>query len=125
MRQNLASQHRSFPPMPGDTELLKEGFDPELMPILARHWPGLTDARDRRVELRRMAQTRIAAMEKTARTQIETCSVEEQTALIADGLTSDAGREFFAQLPSFESLMPRLDAAQTKGLLESKDSEAL
>ncbi len=40
-------------------------------------------------------------------------------------LTSDAGREFFAQLPSAESLMPRLDAAQIKGLLESKDSEAL
>ncbi len=124
MQQNLASQHRSFPPIPGDIEPLKEAFDPELMPILARHWPGLTDAKDRRVELRRMAQTRIA-MEKAARTQIETCSVEAQTALIADGLTSDAGREFFAQLPSAESLMPRLDAAQIKGLLESKDSEAL
>ena len=71
----------------------------------------------RRTELRRMATTRIAALEKAARTAIESHSVEAQTELIAGGLTSEAAKLFLTNMPSAETLMPKLDATEIKGLL--------
>ena len=99
------------------------GIPKRFAPSIYWHWSGRGENafKERREELRRMAQTRITAMEKAARTRIETHSVEAQTALIADGLDSVAAQEFFAKLPSAESLMPQLDAVQIKGLLESKE----
>jgi hypothetical protein len=67
---------------------------------------------ERRAELRRVAQTRIAAIEKAALTEIERRSVELQQQVIVSGLTSDAAQAFIAALPPVESLMPTLDAKQ-------------
>ena len=67
---------------------------------------------DRRAELRRMATTRVAAMEKVVRTNIENLSVEAQTELIAGGPTSSNAKEFLAQLPSAKALMPQLYATE-------------
>ena len=74
-------------------------------------------AKDRRAELRRMATTRIAAMEKSARTAIEGHSVEVQTELLAGGLTSDAAKLFLEKMPAVETLMPMLNETEIKGLL--------
>ena len=62
-----------------------------------------------------MAKTRLDAMEKAAQTEIERASVEAQTQLIADGLTSDAAKDFLEALPSATALMPELDATALLG----------
>ena len=43
-------------------------------------------------------------------------SVEQQTALISDGLTSAAAQAFLEQMPTAETLMPVLDMEQIKAL---------
>ena len=78
---------------------------------------GQNASRERRTELRRMAVTRIAAMEKAARTAIETHSLDAQTELLASGLTSDAAKLFLEKMPTAETLMPLLDAVEIKGLV--------
>ena len=88
-------------------------------PGLELRWYGRGEnaSKDRRAELRRMATTRIAAMEKSARTAIEGHSVEVQTELLAGGLTSDAAKLFLEKMPAVETLMPMLNETEIKGLL--------
>ncbi len=56
-------------------------------------------------------------MEAAANTKIERASVLSQTALISDGLTSEAAHAFLEQMPTAESLMPLLDIEQMKTLV--------
>ena len=69
----------------------------------------------RRNELRRMAETRIAAIETKAIVEIELGCLEAQTAIAASGLTSEAARAFLTNLPSVESLMPALSYEAVAG----------
>jgi hypothetical protein len=69
----------------------------------------------RRVELRKMAQTAIAAQEQKAKTQIELSSLKAQERLALDGLTSEAALSFVEALPSVEELMPRLSFDEVAG----------
>ena len=62
----------------------------------------------RRAELRRIAQTKIAAIEQKAATEIELSCLEAQTQLAVAGLTSEVARAFVDRLPGIEALMPRL-----------------
>jgi hypothetical protein len=55
---------------------------------------------DRRKELRRMAQTQIAANEQRAIVQIEISCLDAQTQLAMAGLTSEAARAFVDRLPA-------------------------
>jgi hypothetical protein len=73
---------------------------------------------DRRKELRRMAQTAIAAQEQKAIVQIELSCLDAQTKLAVSGLTSEGALGFVEALPSVETLMPRLSFAEVAG--ESK-----
>lgn len=66
----------------------------------------------RRAELRKVGQTRIAAMEKSARTEIERASIEVQTNLVAGGLTSEDARRFLEAMPTADVLMPALDVPE-------------
>jgi hypothetical protein len=95
------------------------GIPKEFAPGLNLLWYGRGEnaLKSRREELRRMAKTRIEAMAAAARTAIETHSVDAQTQLLAGSLTSDAAREFLAQMPKVQDLMPALDATTIKGLL--------
>ena len=88
------------------------GIPDEFAPGLNLSWfgRGQNAVASRRAELRRVAKTRLDAMEKAARTEIERASVEAQTQLIADGLSSDAAKSFLDGLPAVASLMPELDA---------------
>ncbi len=81
--------------------------------------------KERREELRRMAITRIAAIEAEAIVKIEVASVEAQTALALAGLTSEAAREFLAKLPSVESLMPALSFRELVGEADPPIAEQL
>ena len=94
------------------------GIPPEFAPDIDVAWyrRGENAASQRRTELRRVAKTEIDALEARAKTEIERVSVEQQTALISDGLTSEAAQAFLEQMPSAENLMPVLDMEQIKTL---------
>lgn len=98
------------------------GIPPEFRPNVSFNWygRGQNSLRERRSELRKMATTQIAAAEKAARTKIEHCAVEAETALVSEGLTSDVAKEFLTKMPAVETMMPVLDAGEIKGLLDSK-----
>lgn len=66
----------------------------------------------RRVELRRVASTRLAALEKAAKAAIERRSLEVQERLIVGGLASAEARGFLDSIPAVESLMPPLQLAE-------------
>jgi hypothetical protein len=69
----------------------------------------------RKTELRRMAQTRIAADEQKACVEIELSCLNAQTRLAVEGCTSDLAKTFLASLPSIETLMPRLSYSEIAG----------
>jgi len=80
---------------------------------------GANATKTARADMRREAKMRIDALESAAKTEIERYSVETQTELIAEGLTTEAAQAFLEKLPSAESLMPVLELNQvSQGLLE-------
>jgi hypothetical protein len=81
-------------------------FAPELN--LAWYSRGENAFRERRVELRATAKSRIAAIEAKAITDIEVECLTAQTELAVSGLTTDAARGFIDRLPGIEALMPKL-----------------
>jgi hypothetical protein len=87
------------------------GIPERFAPSVSMHWHvrGYDNSvKARREELRRVAITRIEAIEREAVVKIQIASVEAQTQLALAGLTSDAARTFLNALPSIESLMPPL-----------------
>ncbi len=92
----------------------------EFAPTISMMWfgRGQNAVKDRRAELRIAAKARLDALEATAKTEIERISVNGQTDLIADGLTSEAAQAFLEHMPSAETLMPVLELNQVQGLLE-------
>src|SRR5262249_20222955 len=81
--------------------------------------------RERRTELRKMAQTQIAALERKALTQIEMSCLSAQEQLAVAGLTSGAARQFVEQLPKIETLMPQLSFQEIAGEAEPPVAEQL
>jgi hypothetical protein len=90
------------------------GIPHEFAPSASLGWErrGANVTASRRTELRKVAETRIKAMERSARTEIERASLETQTALLAGGLESDEARRFLESMPSAESLMPALSVGE-------------
>lgn len=86
------------------------GIPNQFAPSLNVSWyrRGSNGSAERRAELRRMAQTRVAAMERQAIVQIGLASLQSQTELAISGITSEAAKSFIERLPSVESLMPAL-----------------
>ncbi|MGJ5049941.1 hypothetical protein ACQR09_22980 [Bradyrhizobium oligotrophicum] len=79
----------------------------------------------RRDELRRMAESKIAAIEKKAVTEIELSCLQAQTEIAVAGLTSEAARGFIDRLPAIDSLMPAPSFAEIAGEAEPPISEQL
>lgn len=94
------------------------GIPSEFAPHLAFGWceRGQNAVAGRRAELRRMAKSRIDAIERETHTKIERLSLTAQTEVIANGLESVAAREFLEKMPSLESLMPPIDIKEIKRL---------
>lgn len=101
-----------------EAEAARLGIPPEFRPRMQFSWArrGENEYEIRRTELRRLAKSEIDALEKVARVQIETASVNAQTEIIAHGLVSDAARDFLSRLPAVETMMPTLsiEAIQAK-----------
>jgi hypothetical protein len=94
------------------------GIPDRFAPTLQLHWlhRGYDNlVKERRVELRRMAQTKIASIEQKAVTEIELSCLEAQTQLAVAGLTSEVARAFIDRLPGIETLMPRLSFSEVAG----------
>jgi hypothetical protein len=79
---------------------------------------GENAVKDRRAELRKVAQSRAAALVKAAKARVERDSIDFQSQLLAGSLSSAAAKELLDTLPAIESLMPPLNIAELKaGLL--------
>jgi hypothetical protein len=98
------------------------GIPDEFAPKLGYSWlrRGENEYQSRRAELRRVAKAEVETIEKLARVQIEAQSVEAQTQIIANGLTSQAAISFLEKMPAIETLMPPLDV----GMIQAKIAES-
>jgi hypothetical protein len=102
------------------------GIPDEFAPRLTFGWSrrGENEYQQRRAELRRVAKAEIDAMEKVARVQIEQASVQAQTEVIANGLTSSAAIEFLKSMPAIETMMPALDVSAIQAKLAERARNA-
>jgi hypothetical protein len=100
----------------------KLGIPAEFAPSLNFGWceRGENAVASRRAELRRMAVARIKAIEAETITKIERLSLTAQTEVIANGLQSDAARQFLESMPSLETLMPSVPVSEIKQLQDEK-----
>jgi replicative superfamily II helicase len=98
------------------------GIPKEFQPQLGFSWHrrGENEYNERRVELRRVAKAEIDAMEKVARVQIEQASVQAQTEVIANGLSSTAAIDFLKSMPAIDTMMPALDITQIQQKLAER-----
>jgi hypothetical protein len=97
------------------------GIPERFRPSLACHWHsrGENASKERRAELRKVAQTRIAAIEKQARTEIERISSEVQIELLAHGLSPTA-QALLEQMPKVDQLMPALQVEEVEGMVKPR-----
>ena len=97
-----------------EARCLARGIRPEFRPRIQMAWMsrGANGSSERRAELRKTAQARIAHLEATAKRQIEAASIEAQTILVSGGLQSDEARTFLASMPTADELMPPLTLAE-------------
>ncbi len=104
------------------------GIPDRFAPSLTLHWRnrGSDNIVDKRKgELRRIALTRIEAIEQKAIVEIEQACLEAQTRIAIAGLTSEAATAFVRALPSIETLMPALSYAEVAGGAEPPIIEQL
>lgn len=98
------------------------GIPERFAPHIELSWYGRGEnaIASRRNELRMVVRTRLDALEKQAKTQIEAACVETETRLIHDGLTSEAAQQFLASMPTPDQLMPSFDLSEIAGLLPAR-----
>jgi hypothetical protein len=98
------------------------GIPPEFAPGLSFGWYGRNQnaVASRRAELRRLAKSRIEAMQQEAAVKIERLSLEAQTEVIANGLESEAAKLFLTNMPPVETLMPAVDVQEVKALVDQR-----
>ena len=71
--------------------------------------------KERREELRRVAETRVEALEQRAKVDIEMASCVLQSDILIAGLTTEIARTFVESLPTVKSLMPALSYDELAG----------
>ncbi len=102
------------------------GVPAEFAPSIECHWysRGENAVRQRRDELRRKADAEIAALKRSARTQIEMWSLRAQTDLASRTLTSEAAKTFLDSMPATAELMPKLEYQQVHALLDGNSGSS-
>jgi hypothetical protein len=90
------------------------GVPERFRPRLRVEWykRGENAAAERRAELRKLAQARIEAAGRKAKTAIESRTAEVLTELIAGGLESPEARAFLESIPTPQQLMPPVTIAE-------------
>jgi hypothetical protein len=90
------------------------GIRLEFRPDLRLGWSGrgANTSRERRVELRRVAQTRAESDARATKTKITRAFTDQMEALAVGALTSDEARAFLEGMPRPEVLMPEVRLAE-------------
>jgi hypothetical protein len=91
------------------------GIPEDFRPKLGLSWErrGENGIKSRRTELRKVAQTKIAAMARQAHAEIDARVLKGYELLVQDGLETDAARQFLQNMPAVQALMPKqLDIAE-------------
>jgi hypothetical protein len=104
------------------------GIPDRFAPSIDLEWRarGYDNSIDRRkAELRRMAKTRIEAIERKAITDIGLSCLEAQEKIALAGLTSDVARAFIEKLPGIKELMPALSFTEVAGEADPPVAEQL
>jgi hypothetical protein len=101
------------------------GIPARFAPCLKLEWRGRDEnaVRERRDELRAVAKSRIAAIEKETCTKIEMHCLDAQAQVLAHGLTTASAIAFFDQLPKVEMMMPALELPAIEDLLLARRIE--
>ena len=87
-----------------------KGIPTQCAPSIHLSWfaRGRNTFKEERIEMRRVAYTRIDELEKGAKFEIERVSLEVQTVLATGVLESTEARAFLERMPNVEELMPPL-----------------
>jgi hypothetical protein len=104
------------------------GIPREFAPSLTTpYWfeRGENMVRERRVELSKVAYSRIEQMEKEAKVRIERSSVEFQTKLFADSLESADAKAFLETMPTAEQLLPAVTIEEMQNALISSKARRI
>jgi hypothetical protein len=93
------------------------GIRPEFRPRidLLFYGRGENALKERRAELRKVAQTRIAALGKNAKHAIDVDALERETELVAGALTTGEAQAVLAAMPTLQALMPPIALAELEG----------
>jgi DNA primase len=100
----------------------ERGVPEQFRPRIDTSWYGRGEnaSKERRAELRKLAQTRITAAGRKAKTAIDAQSVEVMTELIAGALESDEARRYLDKIPTPAQLMPPIVVAELEALTPPK-----
>jgi hypothetical protein len=93
------------------TEVASLGIPASEAPQISMQWYSRGSSygnRDRRNELYKLADAKLAAMAKAAKGEIRAAALEVEKKLILGGLQSDEARAVLESMPSAEALMPSL-----------------
>jgi hypothetical protein len=92
----------------------ERGIPEDFRPSLHLGWyeRGVNASRARRVELRKVAQTQVAALVKEAQVEIDRQAAQQMGQITQAGLTSEEARKFLASMPKPEELLPPLATLQ-------------
>jgi hypothetical protein len=103
---------------------IPEGFRPSI--DLLWYKRGENASNERRTELRRVAITRLAALEASALARIEDGYRRFQTAVLTAAIDSGEARQLLGGLPTAEQLLPDVDyQSVTKALLAGPEAASL
>lgn len=99
------------------------GIPENFRPGIALSWysRGENAMRERRAELRKVAQTELAARSKAAKVEIDRHAAQLLTQLAAGALESSESRAFLDAMPSIDELMPRLTLPELGAPLADSD----
>jgi hypothetical protein len=90
------------------------GIPEDFRPGLHLSWYGRGEnaSRERRAELRKVAQAQVAALVKEAQVEIDRVAAQQLTQITQAGLTSEEARAFISGMPKPEELLPPLATLQ-------------
>jgi hypothetical protein len=101
------------------------GIPDRFAPTVELVWRGRGENafKERRAELRRVAETRIEALESDALTQIKMFCHDAHARVLAHGLTSASAIDFFDSLPNAAAMMPALAMPAIEQILQARKAD--
>jgi hypothetical protein len=94
----------------------QRGIPEEFRPSIQWYFSGRGEnaSKERRAELRKVAQAQVAAVVKEAQVEIDRQAAQQLTQIAQAGLTSEEARAFIKEMPRPEELLPPLATLQLR-----------